>query len=269
MRIVAVVEGADIDVVDVEQEPASGASRQLGQEFPFRHFGIVELNVGRDILEHDGAAEEVLHQLDAADDMIERLPGVGDRQQIVQVLAVDAGPAQMVRHPFRLDASGEVLQGLQIFEIGRRGGGDRHRHAVHHHGIAFANPIERAQRLAAGQHVVFADDLEPVDRRIAAQDFVVMLVAQAETEAEEGRLGRCRRTVCRRRRRGVRQSARDVHLVSVEGHGQMRRVPTCRQPIMETRPGLHRASIPDHRAQDGMYLPLAASHFSLVSAEKP
>jgi hypothetical protein len=29
-RIVAVVEGADIDVVDVEQQPASGAARQLG-----------------------------------------------------------------------------------------------------------------------------------------------------------------------------------------------------------------------------------------------
>jgi two-component system OmpR family sensor kinase len=79
-RIVAVVEGADIDVVDVEQQPASGAARQFGQEFPFRHFGIVELDVGRDILEHDGAAEKVLHQLDAADDVIEGLAGVGDRQ---------------------------------------------------------------------------------------------------------------------------------------------------------------------------------------------
>ena len=148
-RIVAVVEGADIDVVDVEQQPAAGAARQLGQEFPFRHFGIVELDIGRDIFEHDGAAEEILHQLHAADDVVERFLGVGDRQQIVQVLAVHAGPAQMVRNPFRLDAPGEVFQALQIFEIRRRGGGDRQRHAVHHHGIAFANPVEHAQRLAA------------------------------------------------------------------------------------------------------------------------
>ena len=159
---------------------------------------------------------KILHQLDAADDVIERFFGVGDRQEIMQVLAVDAGPAQMVGHPFRLDPPGEVLQGLQIFEIRRRGGSDRHRHAVHHYGIAFANAIERAQRLAAGQHVVFADDLEPVDRRVASQDLVVMLVAQAETEAEEGRLGRFHRTACKRGRRGVWQSACDVHLVSAQ-----------------------------------------------------
>ncbi len=179
MRVVAVVEGADIDVVDVEQQPAAGAARELGQKLPFRHFGIVELHIGRDIFQHDGAAEEILHQLHAADDVVERFLGVGDRQQIMQVLAVHAGPAQMVRHPFRLDAAREILQALQIFEIRRRGGGDRQRHAVHHHRIALADLVEHAQRLAARQHVIFADDLEPVDRRIAVQDFVVMLVAQA------------------------------------------------------------------------------------------
>ena len=68
----AVIEGADIDVVDVEQQPAAGAARQLGQEFPFRHLGIVELDVGRDVFQHDGAAEKILHQLHAVDDVIER-----------------------------------------------------------------------------------------------------------------------------------------------------------------------------------------------------
>ena len=47
----------------------------------------------------------------------------------------------------------------------------------------------------ACRHVVFADDFEPVDRRIAVEDFVVMLVAQAEPETEEGRLGRLGRAV--------------------------------------------------------------------------
>src|SRR6185369_1198484 len=40
-----------------------------------------------------------------------------------------------------------------------------------------------------------------------------------------------------------------------------------RQPSMDARPGLHRAPIGPY--QDGIYLPLAASHFSLVMAEKP
>src|SRR5207244_3679880 len=51
---------------------------------------------------------------------------------------------------------------------------------------------------------------EPVDRRIAGQDLVVVLVAQAETEAEEWWLCRRQRTRCAR---SFRQSARDVHPV--------------------------------------------------------
>ena len=56
--IIAMVEGADIDVVDVEQQPAAGAARQFGEEFPLGHLGIVELDIGRDVLQHDGAAEK-------------------------------------------------------------------------------------------------------------------------------------------------------------------------------------------------------------------
>jgi hypothetical protein len=70
--------------------------------------------------------------------MVERFLGVGDRQQVVQVLAMHTGPAQMVRHPFRLDAVGEVFQPLQIPEVRRCGGSDRQRHAVHHQRIARA-----------------------------------------------------------------------------------------------------------------------------------
>jgi len=85
---------------------------------------------------------------------------------------------------------------------------------MHHDGIAFADQLERVQRLAARNHVVFADDLEPVDVGIAAEDFVVVLMAKPETEAEEGRLCRLHRAVCKRRSRTVWQSACDVHVVS-------------------------------------------------------
>src|ERR1043166_2055002 len=126
----------------------------------------------------------------------------------MQILAMHAGPAQMVRHPFRLDTVREIFQRLQIFEVWGRGGGDRQRDAMHHHWIARADFFQRLQWLAARHHVVFADDLEPVDRRAAGKDLVVMLVAQAETEAEERRLCRRQRT---RGARSFRQSARDVH----------------------------------------------------------
>jgi hypothetical protein len=263
MRVITMVEGADIDVVDVEQQPASGTAGQFGEKLPFRHLGIVELQVGRDILQHDGAAEKILHQLHPADDMVQCLIGVGNRQQIVQILAVYAGPAQMIGNPFRLDAFGEIAKPLQIFEIGRRGGGDRQRHAVHHHRIALANPVEHAQRLAARQHVVFADHLEPVDRRMTVEDFVVMLGAKPEAKTEVWRLGRIHLAIRKRWHGGLRRFGCDIHAASAA---------SFRAVYISTKTGPGASPGPELRDeidQAGSNLPLAAMHLSLVIAEKP
>ena len=144
-----------------------------------------ELDIGRGVLQHQRPSEIVLDQLHPVDDMIERLMGVGDRQQVVQVLPVNTGPAQVIRNPARLDPLGEILQHLEIVEVGRRGGGDRERHAMHDDGEALPDAVEDTQRLTARDHVVLADDLEPVDRRIAIEDVSVMLGAKAEAEAEK------------------------------------------------------------------------------------
>ena len=127
----AVIEGADIDVVDVEQEPAIGARRDLAHELPFGHLRLAEGDVARHVLERQPAAEEVLHLADALDHVVERLLGVGDGQKVVQVHAVHAGPAQMIGDPFGVDALGEPLQRAEIVHVERRGRGDRQRHAVH------------------------------------------------------------------------------------------------------------------------------------------
>src|SRR5215211_3023449 len=85
---------------------------------------------------------------------------------------------------------------------------------MHHDRIALADLVEHAQGLTARQHVVLAEDLEPVDRRITGEDFVIMLMAKSEPKAEEGRFGRAGLTVCKRRRRRIWQSACDVHVGS-------------------------------------------------------
>src|ERR1700722_17488761 len=85
---------------------------------------------------------------------------------------------------------------------------------MHHHRVALANAVEHAKRLAAGQHVVFADDFEPVDRRMTAQNFVVMLRPQAEAKAEERRLGRIQLAIRTRCRGWFLQFAGDVHMAS-------------------------------------------------------
>lgn len=116
--IVAVVGDTNIDVVDVEQKPAARAARELAEKFPFRHFGIIELHASGDIFEHDRAAEIILHQLHAADHVIERLAGIGDRQQIVQVLAMNSGPARMIRNPTRLYPFGKILERPRYSKFG-------------------------------------------------------------------------------------------------------------------------------------------------------
>jgi hypothetical protein len=56
--------------------------------------------------------------LDAADDVIERLSCVGDRQEIMQVLAVDAGPAQWSDTHFGSTRLARSFRGLQILKFG-------------------------------------------------------------------------------------------------------------------------------------------------------
>ena len=92
----AVVESADKDVVDVEQEPAIGASRHLAHELPLGHLRLAEGHVARHVLKREAATEKILYLADPLDHVVERFLGVRDRQKIVQVHAMHAGPAQMI-----------------------------------------------------------------------------------------------------------------------------------------------------------------------------
>src|SRR5690606_5852814 len=58
------------------------------------------------------------------------------------------------------------------------------RHAVQHHRIVAPETVEIVERLAALDHVVLADRLQPIDVRARFEQRVVMLGAQAEAEAE-------------------------------------------------------------------------------------
>jgi hypothetical protein len=97
-----------------EQDAAVGLARDLAEELPLGQGVVGVAHVGRDVLDRDAAAEPLLHPLDAARDVAYHLLGAGQGQQIVELRAADAGPAQMVGYPGRLHALHQRSQGVQV-----------------------------------------------------------------------------------------------------------------------------------------------------------
>src|SRR5882757_1321164 len=96
LRIEAVIDAADVDIVDVEQDGAVRALGDLAQEFPFAHVGLLQSQVARYVFEQELPTERILYLADAGDHMRQRLLVIGEWQEIVQVLSADSGPAQVI-----------------------------------------------------------------------------------------------------------------------------------------------------------------------------
>src|SRR5690606_20525483 len=80
-RVVAVVDGVDVDVVDVQQQVAVGLRQYRIDEIDLRH-RLVGRGVVADVLDGDAPAQRVLDLTDAAGDMAHRLLGEGDGHQV-------------------------------------------------------------------------------------------------------------------------------------------------------------------------------------------
>src|SRR6267154_4291007 len=163
------------------------------QELPLREARVTEGDVARNVLEEDPSPEDVLHRAHALRDVLERLLGVGQRQQVVSVASRHTGPAQMIGDPRRLHTPRELLHLLEVAAIERRAAADRHRYAVHRERITLAHAHQVMQRLAARHQIVFGEDLEPVDGGAIGKDRFVVIDPQAKTETERRGLQHGRR----------------------------------------------------------------------------
>ena len=174
---------ADIDIVHVEQQQAVGAFRHFGQKIPFAAVGGAKADIARRIFDQNALPQIILHTADIVDDALQCRCVIGQRQQVMAVMRVDPGPAQMIRNPQRLDPIGERLQRRQIGAVERLVGPDRQRHTVHDHRIIGANPVERRHRASARHHIIFRYDLQPFDRLGPRQEIGIVDGTQAQTEA--------------------------------------------------------------------------------------
>ena len=183
--IEAVIAGAHIDVVDVQENAATRPQGDLGQELPLGEGRVPVGDVAGDVLQGDRPPKPLLHALHPLHHVVERRLGVRQRQKVVGVAPSDAGPAEMVGHPGGLEASRESVEPRQIGLVQRIGRSDGERHAVQHHGVPLAHPREHVERAAALDHEVLGERLEPVDGCGIGQDALEMVASQPDTVAEK------------------------------------------------------------------------------------
>jgi len=116
---------------------------------------------------------------DKIHDVAQRLLGIRQRQQVVQIRAADAGPAQVIRNPRGLYPGRQRPDLANVVQIERRAAANRQRYAVHDERIVLANACQVVQRLATRYQVVLGDYLEPVDCRSFGQHGLVVIGTQA------------------------------------------------------------------------------------------
>lgn len=188
----ALVGGRDEHVVDVEQEAAAGAPRDLGDEVGFRIGALGEGQIRGGVLQQHLPAERVLHRVDVLADAGEGACGVRHRQQVVQESGIVARPGEMLGEQGRRVTGDERLQPCEMLRVEGPVRADRQSHTVQRQRVAFAHHREIAMRRTAGPHVVFRVNLEEADLWPCLDHGAVMLGLQPDTGAmgHRGRIGR-------------------------------------------------------------------------------
>ena len=91
---------------------------------------------------------------------------------------IHPGPAKVIRKPAWLDSINQCLELVEIAKIEFVGAAQGKRDAVHHHRIISTDGIQKVQWLATIDHVVLAENFEPVDvLRLAFENVLVVLCA--------------------------------------------------------------------------------------------
>ena len=159
----AMVVGAHVDVVDVEQEVAVGPAGNLAQELPLRKLAVRERHVAGDVFEREPAPEHVLNRCDAGNDVRERFLRVRQRPKIVAVVWSPGAEAEVVRNNRGLDLVAERAQGVKVVAVEWGNASDRQRHAVQCNGNVAAHALENGARPSAPAKEVLGDGLDEID----------------------------------------------------------------------------------------------------------
>src|SRR6516162_17819 len=145
--IASVIFCADIDVVDVAEDAASGARRNRGHKFPFGDGRVSELHVGGRILDQNSTPKPALHLIDIAADRRQRLLGHRQRQQIGKIVAAADAPGDMLGDKRRFDTLGDLLDTIEVRNVETVCAPQREPNAVQRYRKITANDLKTAYRL--------------------------------------------------------------------------------------------------------------------------
>src|SRR6185437_5893226 len=73
--IVAMIDRADVNVVDVEQEPTTRTLCDFREKLPLRHFRMSERQIARNIFKEHLSSESILNLVNPSDHVIDRFLG--------------------------------------------------------------------------------------------------------------------------------------------------------------------------------------------------
>src|SRR4029077_1134108 len=93
---------ADMDVVDVTEDAAAGSTGDFGNELRLGDRRIPVAEIGGRVLDQQPPAEPLLRLLDVPAEEVEARLGIGKRQQVVEIGAVDCAPRQVLGYEHRL-----------------------------------------------------------------------------------------------------------------------------------------------------------------------
>src|SRR5258708_1223036 len=93
----------------------------------------------------------------------------------------------MIREPWRLRSASQLLQALQVFTIEWLCRAEVHRHAMLDDSVLVQDLVECLERAASVDHVVFGDDLKPVDDGLLRENVLIVRNPKSDSHPVVGK----------------------------------------------------------------------------------
>jgi hypothetical protein len=186
VRVETVIFRGDVNVINVEKDAAIGALDDFVEKLPLGHLGGMKLDVAADVFDGDGDANSVANFANIASGPFDSFPSVGHGKEIVGEASIDAAPAEVIAQPGGSGAFDQSLELAEVVAIGAGGVAEVHGDAVLNDPILFEDLVKDVERPATVDHVVFRNDLEPIDARLLLQNMLVMRDAETDADAVFG-----------------------------------------------------------------------------------